>query len=100
MTKSFSIAFTACLLIAGAAWALTEQDLQDEADRLGVVYGDLSARIAACPGGGCSEANDIVSDLADADSDLGQLHSDRDSLTNCTCTQAITDAKYLRCLWR
>lgn len=91
MNKTSGPTFLACLLVAGLAWAITEQELQDEADRLEGVYADLGVRIDACPGGACSEAADIQSDLASADADLGQLHVDRDSLTSCTCTQVDAD---------
>lgn len=79
------------LLIAGAAWALTEQDLQDEADRLSGVLATLDAQIDACPGGTCGGAAQIVSDHDDAANDLAQLAGDRASLPGCSCVQVDAD---------
>ena len=89
----------ALLLIAGAAWALTEQDLQDEADRLSSVYSTLGSAIDACPGGTCGGAAQIVSDAAAASGDLDQLATDRGSLPGCPCVQVdavISEAQAAR----
>ena len=90
------IAPLAILLIAGAAWALTEQDLQDEADRLSGVLSSLQSQIDACPGGTCGGASQIVSGVGSASADLDQLGSDRASLPGCPCVQVDADIATLQ----
>ena len=84
------------LLVAGTAWAITKQDLQDEADRLTIVFDDLEVAIDGCPGGTCGGAGQIESDLAVASGDLDQLIADRASLPGCTCTQVDADIAALK----
>ena len=89
-------AAVALLLIAGLAWALTEQDLQDESDRLSGVYSALDTRVDACPGGTCGEAGQILSDLSAAGGELDQLAADRASLSGCSCVQVDADIAVLQ----
>ena len=73
-----------CLAVP-SAFALTEQDVQNEASSLQSDLVALRARVNACPRGACSDASAIRADLAALDSSLTQLHGDRVALGSCGC---------------
>ena len=84
-TLGLSLPFVGFMALATAAWAVTEQELEDRATVLYADYLDLETRIDACPDGNCQEASSLVDELDALGVELVQLHADRDTLTGCGC---------------
>ena len=89
--RRLPLAATVLLAFAVTALAATLAQVTADADALLVVYEDLEVRIAACPGGVCvgTEPQDILDDLADAEVDRAQLHSDLATLNPCSNCSSV-----------
>ncbi len=87
--RRFTIPVLFLLALASVALAATLAEVTADADALLLVYEDLEDRVDACPGGTCQGAQAILDDLADAEVDRAQLHTDRDTLDPCTTCSSV-----------
>lgn len=87
MRKTVFALLFACL--ATVALAATLAEVTADANALHSEYQSLETRVDNCPDGTCQDAAQILADLASAESDRSQLHTDRATLDPCTTCSSV-----------